>query len=162
MSKVLLIIDAQNDYLENGKFPLYNMPSTLKAIEDRVKVYQNDGGKIVLVKHVSPVGSPFFEKNSNGALIISTIQDSCKNAPVVEKEYGNSFDGTNLEKVLSDLHCTDLEICGMMTQNCVLFTAISNEAKKYNVTIYEKGCTTVSPVIHAVAIGGLKRITSVI
>ncbi len=33
MSKVLLIIDLQNDYFPDGKFPLWNTDAILKNIE---------------------------------------------------------------------------------------------------------------------------------
>ncbi|MEX6368174.1 isochorismatase family protein [Providencia huaxiensis] len=55
-----------------------------------------------------------------------------------------------------------IELCGMMTQNCVLFTMIAEQAKKYKITVLGNCCTSVSPVIHAVTLKGLSRITNVI
>ena len=40
----------------------------------------------------------------------------------------------------------------MMTQNCVTHTAISKAAEKYNVTILIDCCTTVSEILHKIAL----------
>ncbi len=40
----------------------------------------------------------------------------------------------------------------MMTQNCVVFTAISKEAEKYSVKILSDCCTIVSEPLHLIAL----------
>jgi nicotinamidase-related amidase len=45
-----------------------------------------------------------------------------------------------------------LLVCGMMTQNCVTHTAISKPAEKYKVTILGDCCTTVSEILHKIAL----------
>jgi len=64
----------------------------------------------------------------------------------------NSFYETVLDKILSDVGATTLLICGMMTQNCVTHTAISKAAEKYEVVILPDCCTTVSDMIHNIAL----------
>ncbi|HET7775985.1 MAG TPA: isochorismatase family protein, partial [Azospira sp.] len=49
----------------------------------------------------------------------------------------------------------ELWLCGMMTQNCVTHTAISRAAEKYPVTVLKDCCTTVSEMIHRIALGAL-------
>jgi nicotinamidase-related amidase len=71
---------------------------------------------------------------------------------VVVKEFADSFEQTNLEETLTTLGVTDLLVCGMMTQNCVTHTAISKAAEKYNVTILPDCCTTVSEILHLIAL----------
>jgi nicotinamidase-related amidase len=43
----------------------------------------------------------------------------------------------------------------MMTQNCVTHTAISKLAEKYSVKILSDCCTTVSQMIHLIALNGV-------
>ena len=43
----------------------------------------------------------------------------------------------------------------MMTQNCITHTAISKSAEKYNVSILTDCCTTVSEMIHKIALNAL-------
>jgi nicotinamidase-related amidase len=40
----------------------------------------------------------------------------------------------------------------MMTQNCVTHTAISRSAERYGVTILADACTTVSELLHLIAL----------
>ena len=76
-------------------------------------------------------------------------------APVVVKEFADSFYRTGLEEVLSGLGVTELLVCGMMTQNCVTHTAISKAAEKYTVTVLPDCCTTVDAMIHNIALHAL-------
>jgi nicotinamidase-related amidase len=50
---------------------------------------------------------------------------------------------------------TELLVCGMMTQNCVTHTAISKSAEKYTVTVLSDCCTTVSEMLHHIALHAL-------
>jgi len=43
----------------------------------------------------------------------------------------------------------------MMTQNCVIFTALSKSAEKYKVSILQDCCTSVSETIHQIALRGV-------
>jgi len=158
MKKALIVIDAQNDYLSDGKFPLWNMDSTLAAIKERILYYKNQGWPVIFVKHLSGSSAAFFEDGSHGAEIIPVLLDMVDFPIIIEKRHGNAFDETMLDQKLQDEECGEIELCGMMTQNCVLFTAVSQEAKKYKVAVLKDACTSISPVIHAVAIRGLSRI----
>ncbi len=42
-----------------------------------------------------------------------------------------------------------------MTQNCVVFTAISKQAEKYSVKILADCCTTINETIHLIALRGV-------
>ena len=64
-------------------------------------------------------------------------------APVVMKEFADSFEKTTLEETLTKLGVTDLLVCGLMTQNCLTHTALSKAAEKYGITILPDCCTTV-------------------
>lgn len=161
MKKALIVIDAQNDYLTDGRYPLWNIDNTVKNIKEKLMNSIENGDLIVFVQHVSPLGSAFFEEKTYGAEIISSISELTENAVIIQKKHADSFDETNLSKVLQDNNINEIDIIGMMTQNCVLFTALSEKALKYNVNILPDCCTSVSPVIHAVAIRGLSRIEKI-
>ena len=81
--------------------------------------------------------------------------EAAAGAPVVVKQFADSFEQTNLTALLTDLGVTDLLVCGMMTQNCVTHTAISKAAEKYSVTVLIDCCTTVSEILHLIALHGM-------
>ena len=153
--KALLIIDLQNDYFPGGMFPLWNSDATLARIEQAIKSARTVGIPVIHIQHIAnpEAGpSPFFNKGSSGADIHPRMIAAAPNGLVVVKEYADSFVGTRLEDVLSGLGVTELLVCGMMTQNCVTHTAISKSAEKYKVCILPDCCTTVSEILHLIAL----------
>lgn len=153
MAKALLVIDLQNDYFPGGKFPLWNADTVLENIEQAISRAKASGIPVVHVQHVAKQGmAPFFNEGTPGAEIHPRIRAAAPDAPIVVKEYADSFEKTNLEETLSKLGITELLVCGMMTQNCVTHTAISKAAEKYDVTILPDCCTTVSEILHLIAL----------
>ena len=153
MTKALLVIDLQNDYFPGGKFPLWNTAAILESIERAIARANAQGVPVIHVQHIARGGlAPFFNEGTSGADIHPRILAAAPGAPVVVKEFADSFEQTNLEETLTTLGVTDLLVCGMMTQNCVTHTAISKAAEKYNVTILPDCCTTVSEILHLIAL----------
>jgi nicotinamidase-related amidase len=153
VKKALLVIDLQNDYFPGGKFPLWNTDAILQNIERAIAKANAQGIPVIHIQHVAKQGmAPFFNEGTPGADIHPSILAAAPKAPVVVKEFADSFEQTNLEETLTKLGVTDLLVCGMMTQNCVTHTAISKAVEKYNVTILPDCCTTVSEILHLIAL----------
>ena len=161
--KALLLIDLQNDYFPGGAFPLWNTDNVKQATIKAIQKAQNSGVFIVHIQHIAnPAAgpSPFFNANTPGVQIQDEIFGTAPNHPIVIKEYADSFHKTNLEEVLSQNGITDLLVAGMMTQNCVTHTAISKAAEKYNVSVLTDLTTTVSEILHLIALHALStRVT---
>ena len=158
MKKALLLIDIQNDYFPGGKFPLWNTEATLDTIVAAIKAARDNGVPVIHVQHVANPGAgiaPFFNQGTEGVAIHPRVLEAAPDAPVVVKEFADSFYRTDLENILSGLGVTELLLCGMMTQNCVTHTAISKAAEKYTVTILPDCCTTVDVMIHNIALHAL-------
>jgi nicotinamidase-related amidase len=153
VAKALLVIDLQNDYFPGGKFPLWNTDTVLQNIKQAISSANASGIPVILIQHIARAGmAPFFNEGTSGADIHPQILEASPNAPIVVKEFADSFEKTNLEVTLSKLGVTELLVCGMMTQNCVTHTAISKSAEKYAVTILPDCCTTVSEILHLIAL----------
>ena len=122
MKKALLLIDLQNDYFPGGKFPLWNTDVTLSNIEQAMNAAKAKNIPIIHIQHIAnpELGvAPFFKQGSEGAKIHSRILETAPDAPIVIKEFADSFVKTNLEEILTGLGVDELLVCGMMTQNCV-------------------------------------------
>ena len=158
MAKALLVIDLQNDYFPGGKFPLWNTEVVLQNIERAIGKATTQGNPVIHIQHIanSKTGiAPFFNEGTTGAEIHPRILAAAPDAPVVVKEFADGFERTNLEETLARLGVTELLVCGMMTQNCVTHTAISRAAEKYSVTVLPDCCTTVSEILHLIALHAL-------
>ena len=155
MSKALLVIDLQNDYFPEGQFPLWNTEQTLANIEQAIANAQTQNIPVILIQHIADSSqglAPFFNAGTKGADIHPRILAAAPNAPIVVKTYADSFYQTNLNEVLKQLDVKELLVCGMMTQNCVTHTAISKAAEAYQVSILSDCCTTVSEMLHLIAL----------
>ena len=156
--RALIVIDLQNDYFSEGKYPLWNTEATLSNVEQTISKAQSLGWTIVLVQHVANAKlglAPFFNEGSNGVDIHPRILAAAPDAPIVVKQFADSFHHTTLEHVLQQRGVEELFICGMMTQNCVTHTAISKAAEKYRTTILSDCCTTVDAMIHNIALNAV-------
>ena len=163
MGKVLVVIDLQNDYFPGGKFPLWNTENTLHNVVAAIEKAQSRGIPVVLVQHVADGGqgiAPFFNTGTSGAELHPAILAASPAAPIIVKQFADSFHQTTLAETLADLGATELLLCGMMTQNCVTHTAISKTAENYRVTVLTDCCTTVDQMIHLIALNALSiRVT---
>lgn len=155
MNKALLLVDIQNDYFPGGAFPLWNTEATLQHIEQAIKLAQDKGVHLIHIQHVAsprPGAAPFFTQGTEGVNIHPRILAAAPQAPIVVKEFADGFVNTTLEATLAERQITHLLVCGMMTQNCVTHTAISKSAEKYEVCMLTDCCTTVSEMLHNIAL----------
>jgi nicotinamidase-related amidase len=158
MTKALIVIDIQNDYFPNGAFPLWDTENVLGNIEHAIQQAQTKNIPVILVQHIADKSkglSPFFNEGTAGADIHPRILAAAPNAPIVIKHFADSFVNTDLEATLQRLSVDELLICGMMTQNCVTHTAISKQAEKYKTAIIQDCCTTVSQMLHLIALNAV-------
>lgn len=153
----LLVIDPQNDYFTNGKFPLWHADEALKEMVSAIHAAKEQEAAVILVQHVSDSESPFFVEGTEGVKLHQAILDAAPDAPIITKEHADAFQETDLTDVLTDLEVDRLVICGMMTQNCVTHTAISDAADPYQISILPDACTTREELLHLIALEAIKE-----
>ena len=130
--RALIVIDLQNDYFPDGKFPLWNTEAVLAQVESAIARARAQGVPVILVQHIAdaPNGAaPFFNAGTSGVELHPRILAAAPDAVVVTKAQADSFLNTTLEEKLAELGVEELLVCGMMTQNCVTHTAISRAAE---------------------------------
>lgn len=158
MSQALIVIDLQNDYFPEGRFPLADTEAALIAVEQAIAQARQRQWPVILVQHVAdaPPGlAPFFEAGSEGVALHPRIRAAAPEAPVVVKHAADSFYQTDLADRLVAAGVTGLLLCGMMTHNCVTHTALSRAAEGYRVKVLSDASTTVTPLLHQIALGAL-------
>ena len=156
--QALIVIDVQNDYFPDGKFPQWNTAATLASITAAIGRARENDIPVILIQHVNAArlpAAPFFNEGTQGVAIHPDILAAAPDALIVTKTGADSFAGTSLESVLSGLAVEELLVCGMMTQNCVTHTAISGSAERYLGKVLTDCCTTVSQMIHAIALNAI-------
>ena len=156
--QALVVIDLQNDYFPDGKFPLWNTDATLANTEAAIAKARAKSIPVILIQHIADGKkgiAPFFNEGTTGVDIHPRILAAAPDGIIVTKAFADGFHNTILEDTLSRLGVEELLVCGMMTQNCVTHTAISKAAEKYSVNILADCCTSVSQMIHLIALNAL-------
>ncbi|POF28637.1 isochorismatase family protein [Roseibium marinum] len=153
MRRALLVIDIQNAYFEGGALPLYQAEEVETRIVAAIAQARKAGERVVLVQHVSNAPTGLFADGASGTAIRPVILAAAGEAPVVVKQVADAFQDTDLAGYLEGV--TELLICGMMTQNCVVFTAMSRSAEAFDVTVIGDLCAAPTEAVHKIALNAL-------
>ncbi|WP_158968279.1 isochorismatase family protein [Chachezhania sediminis] len=153
MSRALLVIDIQNDYFPGGVLPLHDAEAVEGRVVAAIGRARRAGDRVIAIRHVSQAETGLFAAGGDGVSIRPAILAAVGDAPVVTKTFADAFQDTDLARHLEG--ATDLLVCGMMTQNCVVFTAMSDAAAKFDVTVIGDLCTAPSEIVHRIALGAL-------
>lgn len=154
MSRALLVIDIQNDYFAGGVLPLHQALEAEARVVEAIAQARKAGDRIVLVQHVSAAATGLFAAGGEGSAIRPAIKAAAGDAPVVTKRFADAFQETDLAAHLDGV--TSLLVCGMMTQNCVAFTAMSRAADAFDVSVIADLCAAPIEVVHAIALSALR------
>ncbi len=153
MTRTLLVIDVQNDYFADGALPLWQAEETEARIVAAIGAARTAGDGIVLVRHLSTAPTGPFRSDTPGIAIRPAIRDAAAGAPVVTKRFPDAFQETDLPARLDGTRT--LLIAGMMTQNCVAFTALSRAAESFDVQVVGDLCTAPTELVHGIALRAL-------
>ncbi len=159
MTRALVVIDIQNDYFPGGVLPLWQAEDTEARILDAIARARAAGDRVILVRHLAPAGTGLFAEDSAGSEIRPAVLAAAGDAPVVIKRFADSFQDTTLMDHLDGVDT--LLICGMMTQNCVVFTALSRDADAFGVQVIGDLCTAPIAPVHLIALNALGSKTGV-
>ena len=117
--RAFLIIDIQNDYFPGGKMELEGAEVAAANASRVLGRMRERGVPVIHVRHLSTrPGSTFFIPGTAGADIHAAVKPQ-GGEKVIEKNFPNSFRGTELERALKEAGVKDLVVAGMMTHMCV-------------------------------------------
>ena len=140
--RALLIIDIQNDYFPGGKMELEGADAAAANASKALARARQDGLPVFHVRHLSTrPGSTFFLPGTEGAEIHTAVRPRTGER-VIEKNFPNSFRGTELERALKDAGVKELVVAGMMTHMCVDASVRHAADLGYKVTLLGDACAT--------------------
>jgi nicotinamidase-related amidase len=129
----LLVIDVQNAAVEHA----HERDAVVANVGSLVDRARRERVPVVWVQH----SDEHLVRGSDGWQIVSELAPD-PSEPLVEKEYGDSFEDTNLESVLSDLAVGRLVVVGAQTDWCVRSTLHGALARGYDATLVSDAHTT--------------------
>jgi nicotinamidase-related amidase len=129
----LLVIDVQNGPVEKG----HERDAVVANVGSLVDKARRERVPVVWVQHTSE----HLARGSDAWRIVPELSPS-EAEPLVEKSYGDSFEDTTLETVLSELAVGRLVVVGAQTDACVRSTLHGAFARGYDATLVSDAHTT--------------------
>jgi len=129
----LLVIDVQNGVVEGA----HERDAVVANVASLVERAWQAGVPVVWVQH----SSEHLVRGSDGWRIVPELTPGDAE-PLVEKHYGDSFEDTTLENVLSDLGVGRLVVVGAQTDACVRSTLHGAFVRGYDATLVGDAHTT--------------------
>jgi nicotinamidase-related amidase len=129
----LLVIDVQNGVVEGA----HERDAVVKNVGSLVEKARREHVPVVWVQH----SDEQLERGSDSWRIVPELKPGDAEA-LVEKNYGDSFEDTTLEKVLSGLGVGRLVVAGAQTDACIRSTLHGAFVRGYDTTLVSDAHTT--------------------
>jgi nicotinamidase-related amidase len=129
----LIVIDVQKGVVDGN----HERDTVVANVGSLVEKARREQVPVVWVQH-SDEG---LERGSDGWRIVPELTPGDAE-PLVEKNYGDSFEDTNLETVLSGLGVGRLVVVGAQTDACIRSTLHGAFARGYDATLVSDAHTT--------------------
>jgi len=130
----LLVIDVQNDVMATAA----RRAEVIANINTLVGKARAEGVPVIWVQHSDedmPLGSPEWR------YVPELVQQDGE--PVVHKRYGDSFEDTDLERVLAERGIGRLIVTGAQSDACIRSTLHGGFTRGYDVTLVGDAHTTI-------------------
>jgi len=129
----LLVIDVQNGVVEGN----HERDAVVANVGSLVERARQEEIPVVWVQHSSEELQP---ETDEWQIVPELTPDGAE--PLVAKNYGDSFEDTNLETVLSELGVGRLVVVGAQTDACIRSTLHGAFARGYDATLVSDAHTT--------------------
>ena len=129
----LLVVDVQNGVVAGA----HERDAVVANVGSLVERARREQAPVVWVQH----SDEQLERGSDAWRIVPELTPG-DDEPLVEKQYGDSFEDTALESVLSDLGVGRLVVVGAQTDACVRSTLHGAFARGYDTALVSDAHTT--------------------
>jgi nicotinamidase-related amidase len=142
MTTALVLVDIQNDYFPRGSMALEGMDAAAANAAKLLAAFREQRFPVFHVRHLSVrPGATFFVPGTPGAEIHASVRPAA-GEPVVEKNFPNSFRGTDLLERLRAAGADTVVIAGAMSHMCIDATTRAAFDLGFKCTVAEDACAT--------------------
>jgi nicotinamidase-related amidase len=138
MIEALVVVDAQNEFSENGERAVPNHSAALAAIQRQVDRARGELRPIAWVRHHNkPEEAPAFIPGSWGAEFSTGLGPKAEFGPeaVFEKDVYGAFTGTRIQNWLNIHAVQSILIVGFFTHMCVSTSAREALCRGFHVSL---------------------------
>lgn len=167
MKRALIVVDMLKGFCREG-FPLYcgkQAEEIVPFIQRKIREYDRREEMVIFLADNHRPDDKEFEmfpphcvKGSEQAEVLPELLDLAENKIVLPKTRFDPFIGTNLDGILKELAPGELEIVGVCTNICVLYTVESLRARDYKTRVFRDGVASFDEKAHEFALGQMKDV----
>ena len=140
--QALIVVDIQNDYFPQGKWPLAGADAAADNAARLIAAFREAGDSVVHIRHeFTSEDAPFFTPGSEGAKLHPKVLNR-NDEPVVLKHFVNSFRETELQSILDEQGIKELVVVGSMSHMCVDGITRAAADMGYGVTVIHDACAS--------------------
>ena len=166
----LVVIDMLEDFVREGA-PL-EVPAAraiVPEVRKRIRAARRKGEPVVYLCDAHKRNDPEFSRmnwpphaveGTPGSAVVAALSPEPGDV-VVEKRSYSGFFRTGLDAVLRRLGAKRVELCGCVTDICVLHTAADAAMRGYDVFVDERRVAGLSPKTHAFGLDHLEKVLGV-
>ena len=133
LNTALLVVDVQNGVVKGA----HERDAVVANVGMLVSRARQDRVPVIWVQH----SDEQLARGADSWQIVPELTPS-RSEPLVEKNYGDAFENTNLETVLSDLGVGKLFVVGAQTDACIRSTLHGAFVRGYDVILVSDAHTT--------------------
>ena len=159
MKKTLLVIDMLNDFInEKGSLYIGKAPKLISNISERIKEHRDNGNPIIYIMDKHLENDEEFNMFPShciagewGSEVVPELAPK-KGDYLIGKRRYSAFFGTDLDRTLRELDIKEIELTGVCTNICLLYTAADARMLNYDVVLHKECASSFDMEAHNFAL----------
>ena len=158
--KALIVVDMLNDFIlkDGALYSGEQSEEIVGFINAKIKEFREQGNQILFLCDNHEVDDKEFDMfpphciaGEHGSKIIDNI-DVVDTDKIIKKRRYSGFFGTDLDLYVREKNIKEINLVGVCTNICVLYTAADARNIGYTVNIYRDGVATTDEAAHEFAL----------
>lgn len=167
MKKVLLVVDMLEGFLRK-EYPLFcgsQAEAIIPFVKKKIEEYRKTGELVIFIADNHTPDDKEFKKfpphcikGTKESEVISELKGIAQREIYLPKTRYSGFYGTNLEELLEKEKPEIVEVVGVCTNICVLYTVEELANRDYNVVVYKQGVASFDTEAHQWALKQMETV----
>ena len=166
---VLIVVDMLNDFVsEDGALYVGDtVKKVIPQIQKKIAKYREENSPIIYICDWHEKDDPEFQmfpphavKDTRGAEVHKDLRPTANDVVMKKRRYSGFF-GTELDSILRDMGAKRIELCGVCTNICVMYTAADARNREYEVIVDRKCVDSFDRAAHEHALKEMERVLGV-
>ncbi len=167
--RALILVDLQNDFVKpNGSLYFAGAEKVIAPALSHLERNLKDGSVIITTQDWHEPDDPEFKlwpshciRDTEGAKLILEIEERLAGYPkhhAVKKNRYSAFFKTDLEEKLKEFGISEVEVCGVVTHICVMFTVEELRNRGLKVKVFKDAVASYDRQLHEFALRMMSEI----